>query len=80
MRDMDWNKLLKKELPAHFIPEPKPPVKPRRYDTEQLEKIEKEKEEAKVKFQERVIVKEEEFKRRPEHKEEKLDMIFNNED
>ena len=46
MRDMDWTKLLSKELPAHFIPEPKPPVKPRRYDTEQLEKIEKEKEEA----------------------------------
>ena len=46
----------------------------------QRERWEREKEQARRQFQDRIIVREEEVRQRPEQKEEKLDMIFNNED
>ncbi len=46
LKDFDWKGLLQRKLKAGFIPPAKPPVKPKVYDPETAERIEKEKEEA----------------------------------
>lgn len=45
-RGFNWNELLTQKMKPGFYPPPKPPVKPKVYNTEEAERNEKEKEES----------------------------------
>ena len=45
LKEFDWDSLLEKRMKSAFLPEKRPPVKPKVLTTEEEEKLEKEKEE-----------------------------------